>query len=93
MQKKRFMYVIIVYDVNVNRVNKVCQFLRKYLNWVQNSVFEGELTKAELEKVKLGLREIIDEKEDSVAFYILPHSGVFKKVFLGVKKEDMENIF
>jgi len=87
------MYVIIAYDVNVGRVNKVCQFLRKYLNWIQNSVFEGELTQAEFEKVKIGIKEIIDEKEDSVAFYILPHSGVFKKEFLGVKKENMENIF
>ena len=87
------MHVIIAYDVNVGRVNKVCQFLRKYLNWIQNSVFEGELTQAEFEKVKIGIKEIIDEKEDSVAFYILPHSGVFKKEFLGVKKENMENIF
>jgi len=87
------MYVIIAYDVNVGRVNKVCQFLRKYLNWIQNSVFEGELTQAEFEKVKIGIKEIIDEKEDSVAFYILPHSGVFKKEFLGVRKENIENIF
>ncbi|OQX86870.1 MAG: CRISPR-associated endonuclease Cas2 [Candidatus Omnitrophica bacterium 4484_70.2] len=87
------MYVIIAYDVNVGRVNKVCQFLRKYLNWIQNSVFEGELTQAEFEKVKIGIKEIVDEKEDSVAFYILPHSGVFKKEFLGVRKENIENIF
>ena len=46
------MYVIIVYDVNVERVSKVCNFLRQYLNWIQNSVFEGEITKAELLKIK-----------------------------------------
>ena len=34
------MYVVIAYDVNVERVNKVKKFLRKYLNWVQNSLFE-----------------------------------------------------
>lgn len=52
------MYVVIVYDVGVDRVNKVRTFLRQYMNWVQNSVFEGELTKAELLKVKSTLVKI-----------------------------------
>ncbi|MDK2781745.1 MAG: CRISPR-associated protein Cas2 [Archaeoglobi archaeon] len=38
------LYVIIAYDVNVQRVNRVKKFLRMYLNWVQNSVFEGTRT-------------------------------------------------
>ena len=46
------MYIIIVYDVGEKRVAKVCQFLRQYLNWIQNSVFEGELTKAEFYIIK-----------------------------------------
>ena len=33
------MYVIVVYDVGVKRVGKVCKYLRQHLNWVQNSVF------------------------------------------------------
>ena len=51
------MYVIIVYDVNVERVNKVKSFLRQYLYWIQNSVFEGELTRSEFRKVSDGLME------------------------------------
>ena len=35
------MYVLIIYDINVERINKVYKFLKTYLNWVQNSVFEG----------------------------------------------------
>ena len=31
-------------------------------DWVQNSVFEGELTKAEYLKVRSRLNELIDEK-------------------------------
>ncbi len=38
------MYVIIVYDAGVKHLNKVRIFLKQYLDWVQNSVFEGELT-------------------------------------------------
>lgn len=34
------MYVVMVYDVGVERVG------RRYLTWVQNSVLEGELSPA-----------------------------------------------
>lgn len=63
------MYVIIVYDVGVERLNKVRIFLKQYLNWVQNSVLEGELTKAEYVKVYSYLKEIVDEENDSIFFY------------------------
>jgi len=84
--------VIIVYDVSVERVAKVCQFLRRYLNWIQNSVFEGELTKAEFEIVKSGLKERIDEGEDSITIYILPSEKPLKKELLGVKKAEISTV-
>jgi len=46
------MYVIIVYDIDQSRVAKVCQYLRRWLHWVQNSTFEGELTESQLERIK-----------------------------------------
>ena len=49
------MYFIIVYDIDTKRVAKVCKYLRQHLNWVQNSVFEGELTKAQFARVQSGL--------------------------------------
>ena len=54
------MYVIIVYDINADRVNKVKLFLRQYLYWIQNSVFEGEVTDSEFQLISNGLMEIID---------------------------------
>ena len=86
------MYVILVYDVNVERVNKVCQFLRRFLNWVQNSVFEGELTESEFVKIVNGLKEIIDENEDSVILYILKSDKYLKKVSIGSEKADVSNV-
>ena len=80
------MYVILVYDVSVKRVSKVCQFLRMFLNWVQNSVFEGELTEAELFQVERGLKEIIDENEDSITIYIFSSEKLLKRKFLGIRK-------
>ena len=37
------MYVLLVYDVEEKRVVKALKLCRQYLNWIQNSVFEGEL--------------------------------------------------
>ena len=36
-----YMYVIAVYDVNQKRVAKMLKLCRRYLHWIQNSVFEG----------------------------------------------------
>ena len=65
------MYVIIVYDIKVERVNKVKSFLRQYLFWIQNSVFEGEASESEFKIIYDGLMKIIDTEVDSVIFLIL----------------------
>ncbi len=54
------MYYIFVYDVDERKVAKVCKLLRKYLHWVQNSVFEGELTEGKFAELKFKLSKIID---------------------------------
>ncbi|MEG9194762.1 MAG: CRISPR-associated endonuclease Cas2 [Archaeoglobales archaeon] len=86
------MYLIIAYDVNVERVNRVKKFLRKYLTWIQNSLFEGEATEATLEEIKMGLREIIDEKEDMIVIYRLRTKELAKREVIGVKKGEIEEI-
>ncbi len=86
------MYVIIVYDVSIKRVTKVCQFLRRFLNWIQNSVFEGELTEFELARVKSELKKIIDEKEDSIIIYKLVSEKSLKREHIGVKKSAQDFI-
>jgi len=86
------MYVILVYDVNVNRVVKVLKVARRYLHWVQNSVCEGELTKAGYEKLKAQLKKVIKEEEDSVIFYILRTTKYSKRETMGIKKGGEELI-
>lgn len=80
------MYVIVVYDVEVERVAKVCQHLRRHLHWVQNSVFEGELTPARLERIKAELRDLIEEQKDAVYFYIAPDPRAVRREVLGRQK-------
>ena len=86
------MYVIIVYDIDVKRVAKVCKYLRQHLNWVQNSVFEGELTKAQLARVKSGLLGIINDHEDSVLIYQMRHEKWMDKQVIGIEKNPVTNL-
>lgn len=87
------MYVILVYDVEESRVSKVCKFLRQYLNWIQNSVFEGNLTESELKKVKKEVRKIIDEEYDSVMIFRMRDKRYVDKEILGIEKTELSNIF
>lgn len=64
------MNVILVYDVNHKRVNKIMKICRKYLIRVQNSVFEGSITESKLNKLKEEIRKNIDCKKDKVCIYI-----------------------
>jgi len=86
------MYVIITYDVEQHKVNKLCQYLRQYLNWVQNSVFEGELTTAELIEVMEGVKKIIDIERDSIRIYTLPSEKTLKKLLIGKRYREPTNI-
>ena len=79
------MYLVIVYDININRVNKVHKFLKAYLHWQQNSVFEGKVTKSQYNEIMDKLSELIDEDEDSIIIYKFPYKFLEKKV-LGIEK-------
>lgn len=87
------MYLIVTYDINEERVNKVRKILRRYLNWVQNSVFEGEITEAKLEKCKMELSFVIDKDEDSIYFYLIENKNNINKSTFGIDKNITDNIY
>ena len=86
------MFIILVYDVNVKRVAKVLKISRKYLNWVQNSVLEGEISKANFEKLKTELHRAINKEEDSVLLYVFRTLRYSRREIMGIKKGG-EDIF
>jgi CRISPR-associated protein Cas2 len=53
---------------------------------VQNSAFEGELTEAQLERIKAELSDLIDPDYDSVYIYRLPEKRWVTKEILGQAK-------
>jgi CRISPR-associated protein Cas2 len=80
------MYLILVYDIREERVYKVLKIARKYLNWVQNSVLEGEVSDAGLEKLKQELKEVINHDEDSVVFYLMRTMRYSSREVMGIQK-------
>ena len=72
------MYAIIVYDVGEKRVSKMLKLCRQYLCWVQNSVFEGELSEVKLKELKLKMEGLIEQSEDSCCTRKSRHGGVEK---------------
>lgn len=86
------MYLIVAYDIAVERLDKVRGVLKQYLNWVQNSAFEGELTVGTLEELTLKLKDIIDEKTDSILFYSVSNPKWLNKRVLGVEKSEPSTV-
>ncbi|WP_409197818.1 CRISPR-associated endonuclease Cas2 [Methanobrevibacter acididurans] len=86
------MFVIIVYDIKVERVNKVKSYLRENIYWVQNSVFEGEITPSEYEKITKKLKEIINEEEDSIIIYKFPMEDMMERNIIGIEKAPINTI-
>lgn len=86
------MFVIMVYDIGEKRVAKVLKKSREYLYWVQNSVFEGEISPANLKKLKMELEKLINKKEDSIVIYNLRTTRYASREVIGVEKGGQENI-
>jgi CRISPR-associated protein Cas2 len=86
------MYVLVVYDVEVSRIAKVHKFLKRHLHWVQNSVFEGELTDAQIETVRIGLKKLLDEDTDSVLIFISREARWLTREVLGRERGETTNL-
>lgn len=80
------MFVVLTYDVEVKKVNKVRKLLKKYLVWTQNSVFEGEITEGKLQKCIGQIGKIIDKSEDSIYIYTVENPKNIVKKKIGIEK-------
>jgi len=85
------MYVILVYDMGEKRVTKMLKHCRKYLNWIQNSVFEGEITEVKLKEMLLEARRIMNEKEDSLIIFRSRDQRWLDKQVIGQERMSTDN--
>lgn len=87
-------FYIAVYDIsNPKRLPKVLKTFRKYMNWVQNSAFEGELTAKQYQALKEQLSKIINKEKDSIIFYHAEEQKHIGKKILGTEKNEITQFF
>jgi CRISPR-associated protein Cas2 len=80
-------YVVIIYHVEIERLDSVRHVLKQYLTWIQNSAFEGELTLGKLEEIHILISKIIDRERDSIVVYSVNNSRWLEKATWGREKE------
>ena len=86
------MYVILVYDMKQQRVGRMLKLCRRYLHWIQNSVFEGEISEVKLAELLAKARDILDEDEDSVILFKSRTQQWLEKEVVGGERSRLDNI-
>jgi CRISPR-associated protein Cas2 len=86
------MYVILVYDIEEKRVAKMLKLCRRYLNWIQNSVFEGELTDVKLKELLHEAKGIMKEEKDSIIIFKSREQKWLEKEVIGNEKNELDNL-
>ncbi|RXF70094.1 CRISPR-associated endonuclease Cas2 [Arcticibacter tournemirensis] len=84
------MYVILVYDIGEKRVVKMLKLCRQYLNWIQNSVFEGEITPAKLKELLARANLIIKKDEDSIIIFKSREEKWLEKEVVGMERNTLD---
>lgn len=90
------MYIILMYDITMDNngskvqrnIFKIC---KKYLFHVQLSVFEGEISKVQLETLKKELKKYIRPELDSVMVFMSRDKKWLDKEFLGKIETTTDN--
>jgi len=83
--------VIAVYDVGQKRVGKMLRLCRRYLNWIQNSVFEGEISEVRLLELKTKAIDIMDEETDSLIIFKTRQEKWLEKEIVGNERQILDN--
>lgn len=84
------MYVILVYDIGQKRVGKMLKLCRQYLNWIQNSVFEGEITEVKYKELIIYAKKIMKIEEDSLIVFKSREEKWLDKEVIGQEKNDLD---
>lgn len=84
------MYVILVYDIGEKRVGKMLKLCRKYLQWIQNSVFEGEISEVKLKELTIKAKKNMEDY-DSIIVFQTKNEKWLEKVIIGEERCSTDN--
>ena len=65
------------------------KLVRQYLNWIQNSVFEGELSEVKLKELKYRAEIIMDKQTDSLIIFTTRDEKWLSKEIVGKEKNEL----
>lgn len=85
------MYAILVYDIGQERVGKMLKLCRRYLNWIQNSVFEGDITEVKLKELIEEAKLLMDTSKDSLIIFSSRDEKWLNKRVIGVERNALDN--
>ena len=80
------LHVIIAYDIAVERLSKVHKIMKQYLNWIQNSAFEGDLSLGQLEELRLKIYDVIKPDTDCIVVFTMDNPKWIEKKVWGREK-------
>ena len=84
------MYVRLVYDVDQKRTSKMLKLCRRYLSWIQNSVFEGQISEVQLKQLALEAKRVMED-EDSLIVFKSREEKWLQKEIIGNEKASISN--
>lgn len=75
------MYVIMVYDMEAERTQRMLRLGRRYLTHVQNSVLEGEISAGNLAELRGQIEDILKPHESVVLYELSSETLVDRTVY------------
>ena len=78
------MYVMVSYDIVDDKTRyKVMKFLKDFGNRVQYSVFECNIDEERFKRIKKGVENLINKREDKVRYYFICKACIKRVVISG----------
>ena len=82
------MYVVMVYDLEADRTQKALKLGRRYLNHVQNSVLEGEISEGDMATLKNEVDDLLKPGESTIIYELSSDTFLNRTVYGDDPTED-----
>lgn len=76
--------------MEAKRTGKMLKLCRKYLNWIQNSVFEGDITEVKLKELLANAKKVMDLDKDSIILFKSRDQYWLEKEIIGQEKSSTD---
>ncbi|MDR5674760.1 CRISPR-associated endonuclease Cas2 [Halalkaliarchaeum sp. AArc-GB] len=82
------MYVVLVYDMEADRTQRMLKLCRRYLTHVQNSVLEGHITEGDLAQLRNAIEDLLITGESVIVYELSSETLVDRTVYGDDPTED-----